>query len=264
MSVQKYLELLFDKDEVTCFGVTMYDTKVRERKYTDKLVVINPLKPDTKRADANVTKYRNFLIEFDKGTIEEQLEFIKDSGIPYASIVYSGSKSLHVIVSLIDPVKDLNTYKELFKRISKALDGKNDTQTNNPSRYTRLPGAIRENGNEQCLIELGSRVTYTELNTWLLNKGITVEKPKPKVTKKYTGPKSIGALNSYTKSFIAGQYIEGTFNKNLYMGSCDAFSKGFEMDEVIELFEGITGYLDETDLNTIKSAYKRVKGIDFI
>ena len=57
------------------------------------LMSVNPV--DGFRRDNNVTAYRSFMVELDDGPLSEQMNYIKNSGLPYSMCVFSGNKSLH-------------------------------------------------------------------------------------------------------------------------------------------------------------------------
>ena len=113
---------------------------------------MNPL--DGKGAnDRNVTEYRYALIESDDMPADEQLAWLRDSGLPLAAMVDSGGKSIHGIVRI-----DAGTDRKLYdKRVAELYDwcAKHgfavDTQDKNPSRLSRFPG-LKRKGREQRLV----------------------------------------------------------------------------------------------------------------
>ncbi|NBW17387.1 MAG: hypothetical protein EBR82_56345, partial [Caulobacteraceae bacterium] len=60
-------------------------------------VCINPIKGN-RRVLEEIHQFRHVLVEFDKGTIEEQWEQIKKAKLPTSCIIRSGGKSLHAWV----------------------------------------------------------------------------------------------------------------------------------------------------------------------
>lgn len=161
--MDNFIRTLFDKDEQTCFSQTPYGTELSSAPQLDIFFSINPM--HTSRADANVTYYRNILLEIDSLPLDEQLRYM--DGIPVTSIVYSGGKSYHFIISLEQPCKTREEYDLLVKRLHKLLP-EVDPTTKNPSRFSRLPGAIRpDTGKLQELIYLGNRVNNGQLDALL-------------------------------------------------------------------------------------------------
>ena len=97
--------------------------------------------------DVDVTSFRYTLIEADELTKEEQWEKIRRLNLPVKSVVWSGGKSLHVIVK-IEAETDRKLYDARVKALHEYLDRKEfpyDKANKNPSRLTRLPGFYREN-----------------------------------------------------------------------------------------------------------------------
>lgn len=114
-------------------------------------IVVNPI--DGKgRKDANITAYRHVLIESDTLPIDEQVAIYKKLELPCAAIVHSGGKSAHAIVRV--DAADKEEYQKRVDFLFKVCEQNGlafDHQNRNPSRFTRLPGVMR-NGNKQFLI----------------------------------------------------------------------------------------------------------------
>jgi hypothetical protein len=169
--MKDFLDMLFRPGEATCFAPNPYGTDVSRVEailplYDAKFFSINPLTA-AGRADANVTAYRNFLIELDGGTMDEQLHYIAELEMPWTSCVYSGGKSLHFIIALEESLPDEAAYRRLAAHLHAAVE-KADHSTKNPSRLSRLPGVIRpDTGKEQRLIRLNERITLSDFEAWL-------------------------------------------------------------------------------------------------
>jgi hypothetical protein len=125
---------------------------------------INPLKEQGKLDLANVSEYKNILVEMDSGTIEEQWLHIEASKLPWTTCVYSGGKSLHFIISFCDPIESLEQYNKVALIVCKSLGA--DTSTVNPNRLSRLANSVRDNNVVQELIEVRSQVSYKEFLNW--------------------------------------------------------------------------------------------------
>lgn len=129
----------------------------------------NPL--DGKGAkDANVTEYKYALVECDdeKVPIEKQNAIIRELELPVACMVHSGNKSLHAIVRI-----DAADRGEYRKRVDYVYDicKKNgfviDPNNRNPSRLSRLPGAMR-NGQKQFIVATNiGKSSWTEWKEWI-------------------------------------------------------------------------------------------------
>lgn len=162
-----FLNLLFDAGDETCFALDKYNTELSnarlgadEVNYETQWFCINAL--NGSRKDANVTKHRTFLIEFDNLPLDEQFNTFKDSCVPYSAMVYSGSKSHHFFIVLNEPVS-AEEYAAIVKRLHLKLPAC-DRTTRNPSRLARLPEVIRpDTQKEQKLWHCGARVVLSEL-----------------------------------------------------------------------------------------------------
>lgn len=200
----KYLQLLFDEGDGVCIGQEKaWQVSLRYAVQPDNFVCINALdlerdrhpekdwhntnKP--RRADHNVTKHRNFLVECDNLSTDEQMRLVQGSGLPYSCCVYSGKKSLHFIVSLNTPLPSIEVYRAASKRLLWGLYCLGipcDQSTGNPSRLSRLPGVLRGE-NMQGLVEIKTRVPNLVFWDWVLS--LPTRPMKPRRTIVYTGEK---------------------------------------------------------------------------
>ena len=111
-------------------------------------------------ADANVTTFRFALIEIDCVPVELQLALLAKLKLPIAAILTSGGKSAHAWVwvdaASVDEYRV--TVSAMLGMLARfGVDGKNK----NPSRLSRLPGAVRTIGaagdGRQWLLYLNSQ-----------------------------------------------------------------------------------------------------------
>ena len=126
----------------------------------------------------NVTEYRYALVESDSTDLEKQNAIIREMELPVACLVFSGKKSLHAIVRV-----DAANFEEYKKRVNYLYDvcKKNgleiDVQNKNPSRLSRMPGAIR-NGHKQFLLDTNiGKKSWDEWQEWI--EGINDDLPDP-------------------------------------------------------------------------------------
>lgn len=274
MNEPQFYNLLFDDREGICMSQDKFGTSVWpfvkgffQGHETLLFVCINPLLVNEdrdphqswhspkmgRRADCNVTVFRNILCEFDKIPLEAQIDYINESKIPYSTLTYSGGKSMHLIISLAEPCKTKEEYVSLVKRIHAKL-GAVDTTTSNPSRFSRAPGAIRENGKQQMLVRVGERISREALNAWLGPEEKIVEPAKRTVS--MSGKR---LLWGSTERFRRYGAPEGSWNVSLFKAVCDMYEAGYSKSEIITMCESITGFLDSKDRSTIDSAINRAK-----
>lgn len=255
--MKDFFDALFNDDETTCMTNDLRDTMLRIPRGLNRLMgfrffSINPMKD--KRADSNVTSYRNILVEFDEGTISEQRELLKACGLPYTTLVFSGGKSLHAIISLIEPIQTEAEYRRVAKNIYKRLPTA-DQKVFNPSRFSRCPYAKRENGVEQELLEVNERVPLADLLAWI---GPIETQERPPTLILNFKPTSLPAR---ARGFIkyGEKYAEQKeWNTELFKAACDLFSCNYTKEEVEDLLSQATGHLDSKDRSTIESARKQI------
>ena len=184
----KQIMHLFAEDEYVWVG-DLYNED-----YAGNFFCINPVKgPATNAANAtrkitDVTNMRNFLFEFDTASLQEQelaIQKLKQANVPIASIVHSGSKSYHLIMSLSVPLT--LSYESCWTALSfhiKAITGLiADPACKNANRLSRLGGRIRpETAAIQTLIELGPYIDNEYLYS-LIQKYDIAESKRPAVIK---------------------------------------------------------------------------------
>lgn len=286
---QNFFSTIFDENEQTCLADSIKSTRVTPI-VADSSVhhwfCLNPLdatqdknpsqewhradKP--RRADCNVTAYRNILVEMDKTPLAEQEAIVRELGLPFSTKVFSGGKSYHFIVSLSEPCQDLEDYRDLAKRIYAVFGGKNtvDVSNGNPSRLTRFPGAYRvETGNQQTLLEVRNRVSRSELEKWLEDNSQSKPKqldqakmeayllakygdyPEQEVVKQYP--------SFFTRKYLENGAPEGERNSSLFKVACDLFRSGYSEAEVIQLIESVNTLPNQETLTTIRSAKSKAR-----
>lgn len=120
------------------------------------------------RKGENITDFRYTLAESDELDPETQLGIIRKMKLPCAAIVSSGGKSIHAIVRI--DAENENEYRQRVDELHKILNNngfKVDKQCKNPSRLSRMPGAMR-NGRQQVLIDLNcGMASWHEWYEWV-------------------------------------------------------------------------------------------------
>jgi RecA-family ATPase len=112
----------------------------------------------------NVAQFRYALVESDNMDLEKQNAIVRELELPIATLVYSGSKSIHAVVKIEATNKE--EYKKrvdyLYKICKK--NGLNvDEQNKNPSRLSRLPGFLR--GDKKQFI-IDTNIGKTSWDEW--------------------------------------------------------------------------------------------------
>lgn len=271
--LSNFWSVLFDAEDATCFGSHAKETRIGSQLPDSVFFSINALYRNKdlevtriwhhaligRRADANVTKYRSFLLEIDNMPLDEQRAYIDSSGVPWSTCTYSGKKSLHFIIALERPLANRAEYDAVVRRLYKALPTV-DPSAKNPSRFSRVPGAHRpDTGNQQELLEVRPRVPNEVLIAWLDEKA-----PEPKTEPTRTGPKrngmrSLKVLPS-THRFLMEGAPDGQWDTPLFNAACNLCRLGYTIEQTAGFVLNVAhyGYLTPRDVKTIESAYRTV------
>lgn len=277
-TIVNFLETLFDRGEHACiaqdvYGTTSYAVYDLPGTFSafripstivKRLVTINPICVGQTRSDKNVARFRSFLIECDSGTLQSQIANIQNSGLPYSTCVFSGNKSGHFVISLENALPNRNSYDCMIRRIFKALKVcgvEVDQSCKNPSRSTRWPDGVRENGRVQKLIEVVGRIPNHEIEKWLVAKGAESESPR-NYSRSRLCSLGKGHLSGWTLNYIMFGSELGHRNADLFRAACDHAAGGFSEDETFDQLFAISG-LDEAEVKrTIASAFRKVSESD--
>ena len=267
-------ETIFNEGEATCLTLDPHGTMIRAVDTLDVNIhtyfSINPIlytgdrDPSQewhnaaipRRCDANVTCYRNILVEMDKTPLAKQMPYISEIGMPFTSAVFSGSKSIHFIISLATPLVDKKAYDEMVRRVYKAVGhSKVDKSCKNPSRLSRVPGHIRAETNKvQDLIALHGRVDNAILDAWLIAHNAPERVFEPLPPRRFTEPRDYSALSPYTRSFLEKGADPGRRHDNFRNSAIDLLKCGWDEAETYELLKKV-----ETLLGL--SIDTRIKGV---
>lgn len=128
---------------------------------------INPIEPK-QSLEKSLTAFRHALLEFDHLEKEKQWDIIVQSNLPVTAVIDSGRRSLHAWVRV--DAKDREEYAHRVELIHSYLaEYEPDSQTKNPGRTSRLPGAIRMKS-RQTLLALNIGVgTFAE---WMAERAL--------------------------------------------------------------------------------------------
>lgn len=285
---KKFLEILFNKNEEICVSPNQYSTHSvkldslnntiinTKGKKNDKevdisfqtekiqLIAINPISGF--RNDANVNSYRNFLIEMDTGSLEEQMNYVNSLNMPISACIFSGNKSLHFIISLQKDLLNKDAYSYAYKWILNILD-KADKQVCTPSRGVRYPGNFRKETNKrQDAILLNDRVDNTIFYSWLQSH--QDKKPAPRIVRDVNPPTepSFEALSDKIKNQLVDNKIDFSEGRNTtwFKIALEFAKSGFSEENTTDILSRY--YSEENDfknrewLTCIKSAFRRIHG----
>ena len=204
----KQLNHLFP-DEVQIWTGSKYELLHPEE---SEFFCINPLKNLDNRTNENVLEYRNFLIEFDEGSLEDQkasISKIESSGLKIASAVYSGGKSVHLIFSMAE--KLAFDYRQSWLAVCMEAEQLSnlsaDPSCKNEARLSRLAGVIRQDtGKEQELLHLGGFLTNEKIAE-------LINKHNIRAASLSSGPITVNQKMSLLKFKIEIQKYRGLWSK---------------------------------------------------
>jgi hypothetical protein len=227
------------------------------------LMAINPMKGGF-RNDGNVSAFRTFLFELDVGSIQSQYLYFKKLEVPVSCHIFSGSKSVHTLVTLDQDI-DEKTYRLLYQW-SLAILTLADSACKNPSRSVRIPGAIRpETGKEQKLMEFNGKVKLEDFMTWL-NKYPHLRPKEREERKNLTSEKDYDRLSSWLRRALKESNLDFSKGRNrMWYAVFYDFAKAGYGQEEAELILG-NFFQEEHDfkekewLICAKSAYDHVLG----
>lgn len=257
MLLNSYYNILFDSKDTVCFGKNKYGTAIFDVRYWQcaqndgyQFLSINPM--HTSRADANVTTFRNILVEFDTLSFEDQRKMAET--FPHSTCVYSGGKSFHYIISLETPCSDKKQYDSIVRRIYKKLP-EADQQAKNASRFTRLPDGLRDNGVVQAIAYVTSRIPNALLEDWLGPEEVR-ERFLPEV-EVFTADR---ILPGSTMNFLLKGAEEGSRNSQVFKHACEMIRAGYEVDDIIDRFSRVVTLPLKEIISAVKSAGKTTRG----
>lgn len=196
-NLQKFLNVMYDDnsflflkrfywEEPTFIKIDQVEKELEQyNQYpteTGMVIPINPLYSD------GTPKLRNFLFEMDREdlSIDQQLSLMT---MPCSAVLFTGGKSVHVLLCLEDGLGVKAEYKKLWQRIAYAAqNGDLDPQTGKPGITTKIPGGLRlKNGEikEQTLIAVTRKFKLEEIERWLSTKPQLPPPAERKVNKNY-------------------------------------------------------------------------------
>ena len=195
MNRKQFLEVLFDADHISTCGYSNVSATKPKPVFPDLITdrgtkfSINPIIDN--RDTENVVKagLYSMLFEMDKtpdGELiprDEQIRLFKASGLPYSTMMWSGTKSVHVIVRLNETIPQL-AHKPLWEAIERVLTKHGcciDPKTSLIPQISRMPESMRKDPIEndkgerigwtepskQDLIDVRTRIDLKDLGEWL-------------------------------------------------------------------------------------------------
>jgi len=201
---KEFYQVLFNEGEWTCFapspfGITTYPVFSKGLKEDTELFSINPMRPQSTRANDSVVAFRNILVEIDdykdgsgeKKPVppEQQLAWFKQIDLPFATLLWSGGKSYHAIISVEEGFskEEYPLVVAAVFNVLKKNEIPNDTSVKDLSRLSRAANALRFDAKQiQEVKEVRRRITRQELEDWLARWDVEIAPYVPPTPSNYT------------------------------------------------------------------------------
>lgn len=175
----RQLECLFYPEENLCVAENQNYFKLI---MSNRIILENEVKNYTHfktnpggTKDVECTRFTHTLIECDDGELSWQRQMLEGLKLPITTLVYSGNKSLHALVRIDAPnLEEFRKRVRFIHGVCTSVGFKVDTSTTDPSRFTRLAGAIHpKTGHMQSLI--GTYLGAKSWDDWINNALPTLE-----------------------------------------------------------------------------------------
>jgi hypothetical protein len=219
------------------------------------MCALNPIKGY--REDLNCTAFRNFLVELDTGSTADQLAYVKKLGLPYSAAIFSGNKSVHFLISLDMDLPSEKVYRTFAEWILNVVTLA-DQNIKNPSRSIRVPGAFREPGKQQLLLEYQGVIGLQELTNWL--KKHPEAKPKEKQKHIISGTPNLEGIKPWVCKMLVDGIIPPNRNKKWFTVSVEMALTGMSLDDSMEVlrayFQPDRDFGEREWETTIRSGFK--------
>jgi len=218
-------------DEVTLVSPNP-DREFEKVKSDDlKLVALNPIKGF--REDLNCIAFRNFMVEMDYGPLKEQLDYAKAINLPYSACVFSGGKSLHFLISVDQDIPSEKVWR-MFAEWTLNIATAADPNTKNPSRSLRIPGALRETGKKQLMVDFRGPTKMQDFVAWLAK--YPDAKPKEPEKREISGQWDFSKLKPWvTQRLVNGLDPTQGRNKQWFSIACEFALAGYSEDVTMEM-----------------------------
>jgi hypothetical protein len=191
-------------------------------------------------------EYRHLVFELDNESLELQearAHRLMEERI-VNRVVFSGKKSLHCRISLQTPCADKETYGEVWNYLNGLyFDSLADPQCKNPSRLTRAPNGIRDNGALQTATYPAGGYFELELNyaEIKLKELLQTQERPPQI--RFSRPYSAMVhdkggkkpLNTAAQEWLNGAITAGTRHETLKSAVGSFKWAGYALYEVIEI-----------------------------
>jgi hypothetical protein len=215
---------------------------------------INPVKQinDTRKSE-NISVMKNFLFESDTLSLEEQKELLKQRKDIISMATYSGNKSIHFIIQVIDIPETIEQYHYVWKLLKDKYFPNADTQCNDCIRLSRTPTSVRTDTNKRQLLLFNTlqplNIQWRPLyNTIQSYKYMSIEYRKTIPIRRNE------KLTYEAECILEGDYPKGERDEIIRTGLPYLFFNGYSLEEILENNMKI-----RNNPQTIRNYYRKLK-----
>lgn len=214
---------------------------------------INPVRDiGESRRNENVMIMKNFLFESDSLTLEEQKPLVKKYKDIISMATFSGNKSIHFIIQVLDTPDTLDEYHYVWELLKNKYFPYADRACNDCIRLSRTPEALRDNNKKQVLI--WNTLQPLELNwkpLYLKQKEIKNMSNEYRKTIPITRNES---LTYEAECILNGDYPKGERDEIIRKGLPYLYYNRYALDEILENNMSI-----RSNPQTIKNYYLKLE-----
>jgi len=247
-------EIIIQQEIVEMKG---YAIPVKQWNNNKQFFSINPVKEiGNNRKKENVSVMKNFLFESDTLPIEEQKLLFKKYKDIISMATFSGNKSIHFIIQVIDAPETIDEYHYVWNLLKDKYFQHADKQCNDCMRLSRTPNAKRDNNikqilicNELKLIELNWRPLYNKINEVKIM-SMEYRRSIPIVRNE--------VLTYEAQCILNGDYPKGERDPIIRKGLVFLFYNGYKLEEILE-----NNMSKRNNPQTIKNFYHKLEN-DYI
>ncbi|GHV79951.1 hypothetical protein AGMMS49944_17420 [Spirochaetia bacterium] len=204
------------------------------------------------RKNENIAVMKNFLFESDTLTLEEQKALLKDRLDIISMATYSGNKSIHLIIQVMDYPKTIEEYHYLWKLLKDTYFPYADNQCKDCLRLSRTPNAIRNDTNKKQVLIWNTLQPLNIIWKPLYNKiqemkniALTYRKTTPIVRN--------DSLSYEAECILNGDYPKGERDAIINKGIPYLFFNGFSLEEIL-----LNNQNTRNNPKTIKNYYDKL------
>jgi hypothetical protein len=216
---------------------------------------INPVKQsnDTRKSE-NIAVMKNFLFESDTLSLEEQKQLLKERKDIISMATYSGNKSIHFIIQVIDPPETIEQYHYVWKLLKDKYFQNADSQCNDCMRLSRTPNSIRSDTNKKQFL-LFNKLQPLDIQWKPLYNTIQMYKDMSLEYRKAIPIRRNEKLIYEAECILQGDYPKGERDEIIRIGLPYLFYNNYSLETILE-----NNMKERNNPQTIRNYYHKLEG----